>query len=93
MPPTSGAPASSAAEPAKPSSGDASGTTSASGASGTAGGASGASGAYTVAAGDTLGGIARKHGVKPQDLLKWNNIENPDRIYPGQTLKLSDASS
>lgn len=51
-------------------------------------GASG-SGDYTVAEGDTLSGIAQEHGVNRQDLAKWNNIKDPDRIYPGQTLQLT----
>jgi len=46
-------------------------------------------GDYTVAEGDTLSGIASEHGLNANDLAKWNNIENPDQIQPGQTLKLS----
>jgi LysM repeat protein len=79
------APAASAPEPAKPASGQTSGSS--------AGSASGSSGNYTVAAGDTLSDIARKHGVSRDDLAKWNNIKDPNRIHPGQTLKLSESGS
>ncbi|HSM46095.1 MAG TPA: LysM peptidoglycan-binding domain-containing M23 family metallopeptidase [Acidimicrobiia bacterium] len=41
---------------------------------------------YTVERGDTLGQIARDHGVSLSDLVGANNISNPDRIYPGQML-------
>jgi LysM repeat protein len=78
-------PGKTAPEPAKPASGQTSGSS--------AGPSSGSSGGYTVAAGDTLSGIARKHGVSRDDLAKWNNIEDPNRIHPGQTLKLSESGS
>src|SRR5690606_16786901 len=41
---------------------------------------------YTVQRGDTLGEIARDHGVKLSELVKANDIPNPDLIYPGQVL-------
>lgn len=41
---------------------------------------------YTVQAGDTLWGIAQRFGVTVQDLCNWNNISNPNLIYPGQVL-------
>lgn len=45
---------------------------------------------YTVRSGDTLSGIAQKFGVTVQQLLKWNpEIEDPNRIYPGQVIRLS----
>lgn len=59
----------------------------------TSGSSSGASGEYTVVDGDTLSGIARAHGVSRDDLVRWNNIQNPDRIQPGQTLRLSEPGS
>jgi lipoprotein NlpD len=43
-----------------------------------------------VSAGDTLYGIARQHGVSRNDLARWNNIQDPNRIQPGQTLRLSE---
>jgi nucleoid-associated protein YgaU len=48
-----------------------------------------ASGTYTIAKGDTLYVIARKNGVKVNDLIRWNNIRNVKRLKPGQVLKLS----
>lgn len=46
-----------------------------------------AAGTYTVKAGDTLSGIATKHGTTWQTLQKLNNIQNPNLIYPGQVIK------
>ncbi|MGF1527802.1 MAG: LysM peptidoglycan-binding domain-containing protein [Candidatus Competibacterales bacterium] len=46
-------------------------------------------GEYTVKPGDTMGGIARRNDVALDDLLKANpQVENPDLIYPGQTLNI-----
>lgn len=41
---------------------------------------------YTVKRGDNLTKIARKFGVTVSDLVRWNNIKNPNLIYPGQKL-------
>ena len=43
---------------------------------------------YTVQKGDTLGKIARIYGVSIDDLVRWNNIPNPDLIVVGQRLKI-----
>lgn len=44
---------------------------------------------YTVVSGDTLSGIARKHGITLAALLKLNpSIKNPDLIYPGQKIRI-----
>jgi LysM repeat protein len=43
---------------------------------------------YIIKRGDTLWGIARKYGVSVQNLIDWNNIQNPSLIYPGQRLML-----
>ncbi|MBI1889293.1 MAG: LysM peptidoglycan-binding domain-containing protein [Burkholderiales bacterium] len=48
-----------------------------------------AEGNYTVAAGDTLSGIARKHGLSQQDIVNWNNLANPNEIQVGQTLRMT----
>jgi len=45
-------------------------------------------GTYTVVSGDTLGGIARKHGVKVGDLATLNTITDPAKLRVGQVLKL-----
>lgn len=41
---------------------------------------------YTVKSGDTLGKIAKKHGVSVSDLVDSNNISNPNLIHIGQVL-------
>ena len=38
--------------------------------------------------GDCLGKIAEKFNVSLKDLMKWNNIKNPNLIYAGDTLKI-----
>lgn len=43
---------------------------------------------YTIRRGDTLWGISRKYGVSVQNIVSWNNIQNPNLIYPGQRLIL-----
>jgi LysM repeat protein len=43
---------------------------------------------YVVAKGDTLLSIARRYGLTVKQLQAANNITNPDRIYPGQTLAI-----
>jgi len=43
---------------------------------------------YTVKKGDTLSGIAARHGVSARELAELNNIENPDKIRVGQKLIL-----
>lgn len=45
--------------------------------------------AITVRQGDTLSGIAQRHGVSLSALVKANpQVSNPDRIYAGQQLNL-----
>ncbi len=41
---------------------------------------------YVVQPGDTLGQIALRFGTTYQQIALLNNISNPDRIFPGQTL-------
>jgi LysM repeat protein len=43
--------------------------------------------------GDTLSGIAVAHGLEVTTLATLNGIENPNRIYAGQTLRLAGAPS
>ena len=43
---------------------------------------------YTIKRGDTLWGISRRYGVSVQNVISWNNIQNPNLIYPGQRLIL-----
>ncbi len=43
---------------------------------------------YRVAVGDTLSGIAARHGVRWQDVARLNGIANPDAIAAGRLLRL-----
>lgn len=58
--------------------------------SGSEGGSSGA-GMHTVARGETLSGIATRHGLRARDLAALNGIDDVDRIFAGQRLRLSGA--
>ncbi len=47
---------------------------------------------YKIKAGDSIGGIAEKYGVKISDIQNWNNISG-NKIVAGKTLKIySDAN-
>ena len=48
---------------------------------------------YTVKSGDTLSSIASKYGTTYQELARINGISNPNKIYPGQVLKIGGGSS
>lgn len=43
---------------------------------------------HTVKRGDSLSAIAENLGITVDDILKDNNIKNPDLIYPGDVLKI-----
>lgn len=43
---------------------------------------------YTVKSGDTLSGIAARYGTTVKQLVAWNNISNPNLIYPGQKFRV-----
>lgn len=45
---------------------------------------------YVVRKGDNLTKISRMFGVPLERLIKLNNIENPDLIFPNQILKLNE---
>jgi len=49
--------------------------------------------AYTVREGDTLWKISRQTGVSLPDLARLNGIRDPNRIYPGEELKLTAAAA
>lgn len=44
---------------------------------------------YIVSPGDTLAKIAAKNGVSVDDIARQNNISDPNKIYPGQSLSIS----
>ena len=55
------------------------------------GGGEGGGGTYTVKSGDTLSEIGQQHGVAWRDIYEANKDvigDNPDKIRPGQTLRI-----
>ncbi|KRN07388.1 hypothetical protein FD15_GL002335 [Liquorilactobacillus sucicola DSM 21376 = JCM 15457] len=48
---------------------------------------------YTVRSGDTLSSIARTHDTTINNLASLNNISNPNYIYVGQELRVSNSVS
>ncbi|SFT68597.1 transglycosylase SLT domain-containing protein [Halomonas saccharevitans] len=44
---------------------------------------------YVVRRGDSLSAIASRHSVTLAELARWNGIERPDALQPGQQLTLS----
>ena len=50
------------------------------------GGTTGATGKYTIKPGDTLSGIAQEFGITVEELVKLNNITDPNQIQAGQVL-------
>lgn len=53
----------------------------------------GGSGNYTIKKNDTLGAIAEANGMTVDELVKLNNISDPDMIVAGNTLILSSGST
>ena len=43
---------------------------------------------YIVKSGDNLTKIAKKYGTTVNQLVKWNNIKNPNLIYPNQKIRV-----
>lgn len=43
---------------------------------------------YTIRSGDTLWNIAKKYNTSVAQLCKWNNINNPNIIFPGTTIRV-----
>ena len=52
-----------------------------------------ATGAYTVASGDTLFTLAQRFNTTVATLAQINNIVNPNLIYPGQALVVTNATT
>ncbi|ERK56408.1 LysM domain protein [Gemella bergeri ATCC 700627] len=49
-------------------------------------------GYYTVVLGDTLGKISTKFGVSVDKLVQLNNVSNPNLIYVGEVLKVTESA-
>ena len=43
---------------------------------------------YTIKKGDTLSGIAKKYDTSVNELVKLNNIKDPDKIYAGDKIRV-----
>ncbi len=43
---------------------------------------------YRVKKGDTLGAIARRHGVTVKQIMTWNNLKSANRLSIGQRLRI-----
>ncbi|MGW9415215.1 lytic transglycosylase domain-containing protein [Arthrobacter cupressi] len=48
---------------------------------------------YTVKPGDTLSGIAARHGVGLSKVFSWNGLNANSIIYPGQKIKLGGTAA
>src|SRR5690606_22922740 len=48
---------------------------------------------YTVKKGDTLSHIAKRFGTTVNELVRLNNIKNPNLIYPGLKLKIKGTAN
>ncbi|WP_284983840.1 lytic transglycosylase domain-containing protein [Arthrobacter sp. efr-133-TYG-118] len=48
---------------------------------------------YTVVSGDTLSGIAARHGVALSDVFNWNGLNGRSIIYPGQKIKVGPGTN
>jgi membrane-bound lytic murein transglycosylase D len=46
-------------------------------------------GVHVVQAGDTVWRIARQYGVSAKQIARWNGLERPDRIFPGERLRIT----
>lgn len=44
---------------------------------------------YTIKRGDTLTSIANRYGVSIQSIVRLNNIQNPNLIYAGETIRIN----
>src|SRR5699024_921307 len=48
---------------------------------------------YTVKRGDTLSQIAKAYDVTINHIVEMNNIKNPNLIYPGEKLRITESRS
>ena len=45
-------------------------------------------GVHVVQAGDTVWRIAKRYGVSAKQVVAWNGLDRPDRIFPGERLRI-----
>ena len=45
---------------------------------------------YMIRSGDTLAGIAQRFNTTVPELMRLNNITNPDMIYAGRIIKIRE---
>jgi LysM repeat protein len=43
-----------------------------------------------VKSNETVGSIAKQHGVSVGDLLRWNSLQKQGLIHPGDRLRVAD---
>lgn len=43
---------------------------------------------YTIKPGDNLSSIAKRYGTTVNQIVQWNNIKNPNLIYPNQKIRV-----
>jgi membrane-bound lytic murein transglycosylase D len=48
---------------------------------------------HVVKPGDTLSGIAHRHGVTLDEILRWNGLTSTTRIYPGNRVRVADSAA
>lgn len=48
---------------------------------------------YTVQRGNTLSQIARAYGVTVNHIVEMNDIQNPNLIYPGEKLRITESTN
>ncbi len=48
---------------------------------------------YTVQRGNTLSQIASSYGVSVNHIVEMNNIQNPNLIYPGEKLRITESNN
>ena len=42
---------------------------------------------YKIEEGDTIGELAKKFHCTVEDICRWNNIEDPSKVFVGQKLE------
>jgi membrane-bound lytic murein transglycosylase D len=47
------------------------------------------SGIHVVQAGESVWRIAQQYGISTAQLARWNGLERPDRIFPGERLRVT----